>query len=279
MSKIILCKGEYASEGYFFPKTKTYVYSIEEVCFYIKSNIYLIREDYFGEEFVRWVEEELKITNLAQKLKKLLKDKADIKDLVVTICCACDYYTQAEIEDLIGIMKETQSLDYYGRIKIKAANYYKCNELTKAEREYNHLLQHIDISEDANEEMSAVYERLGLIALKLGEYKKSRECYTKAYIRNREFRAFCGFMTALQLDVTVENKIDEIEKLSASATDMKNFEELWERITDLARDSKLYGMVNGVKNSYREGAKEEVNARIKECLSIIKDEYKSMNAV
>ena len=42
MGKLILCSSVIAKNPYCFPMTKTKVYSIEEVCYYIRNNIYMI---------------------------------------------------------------------------------------------------------------------------------------------------------------------------------------------------------------------------------------------
>ena len=47
MGKLIQCSGCIAKEPYHFRLTKTNVYSIEEVCYYISHNIYMMQEEVF----------------------------------------------------------------------------------------------------------------------------------------------------------------------------------------------------------------------------------------
>ena len=47
MGKLILCSSVIAKNPYCFPMTKTKVYSIEEVCYYIRNNIYMMQEEVF----------------------------------------------------------------------------------------------------------------------------------------------------------------------------------------------------------------------------------------
>ena len=55
MGKLILCSSAIAKQPYCFPMTKTKVYSIEEVCYYIRNNIYMMQEEVFDKAFADWM--------------------------------------------------------------------------------------------------------------------------------------------------------------------------------------------------------------------------------
>ena len=65
MGRLIQCCGRLAKRPYHFQLGDTRVYSIEEVCYFIAHNIYLLQRDIFGKGFVSWVREELALTELA----------------------------------------------------------------------------------------------------------------------------------------------------------------------------------------------------------------------
>ena len=62
MGKLIECSGKIADKPYHFRLTDTNVYSIEEVCYYIYNNIYIIREQIFDKDFSMWLRNELGMT-------------------------------------------------------------------------------------------------------------------------------------------------------------------------------------------------------------------------
>ena len=97
MGKLIECCGKIADKPYHFRLTDTNVYSIEEVCYYIYNNIYIIREQIFDKDFSMWLRNELGMTVVADKIDSMRFDKRKLKDIVVTICCSCDYYDEEQI--------------------------------------------------------------------------------------------------------------------------------------------------------------------------------------
>ena len=125
MGKLILCSSVIAKNPYCFSMTKTKVYSIEEVCYYIRNNIYMMQEEVFDRGFADWIRGELGMEETADKLDRMREDHNNLKDIVVTLCCSCDYYTESEINELIVIMDQTQNVPMRGRQKIKADTYLK----------------------------------------------------------------------------------------------------------------------------------------------------------
>ena len=114
MGKLIQCTGRLAKNPYYFRVTDTNVYSIEEVCYFIHQNIYMLQRDFFTYGFAIWLRDELGMEDTALKMENMLHYNNNLKDIVVTLCCSCDYYDELEINELIRIMDETQSLPYAG---------------------------------------------------------------------------------------------------------------------------------------------------------------------
>ena len=73
MGKLILCSSVIAKNPYCFPMTKTKVYSIEEVCYYIRNNIYMMQEEVFDRGFADWIRGELGMVLEEQAIINILK--------------------------------------------------------------------------------------------------------------------------------------------------------------------------------------------------------------
>lgn len=93
----ILCQGDLAKEPYIIPISEVPVYSLEELCYYMYHNIYTVTEEFFDENLVHWLKGQVHLRTLAMKMEKLIRKHHNIKDLVVTLLCACDYYKKEEI--------------------------------------------------------------------------------------------------------------------------------------------------------------------------------------
>ena len=59
MSGYILCQVKRAKNPYYISNISTNIYSIEELCYYLYHNIYLLDETIINEQLLVWMKEEL----------------------------------------------------------------------------------------------------------------------------------------------------------------------------------------------------------------------------
>ena len=185
MGKLIQCSSRLAKKPYYFRVTDTNVYSIEEVCYFIHQNIYMLQRDFFTYGFAVWLREELGMEDTALKVENMLRYNNNLKDIVVTLCCSCDYYDEKEINWLIKIMDETQSLPMRKRQKIKADNFLRCNLFEKALEEYGHILKSDNMLAADIKEYGAIYHNIGVAYAGLGDYGKACDYFSQAYEKGK----------------------------------------------------------------------------------------------
>lgn len=75
MSGYILCQVKRAKNPYYISNISTNIYSIEELCYYLYHNIYLLDETIINEQLLVWMKEELHLRRLYQRLYVLLEEK------------------------------------------------------------------------------------------------------------------------------------------------------------------------------------------------------------
>lgn len=286
MGRIILCKGKYAKTPYYFRKTQTNVCSIEEVCYYIKNNIYLLKKDYFGEAFCEWLDVEVGLTELSEKVLDLIKSDAQLKEIIRTICSGCDYYSAKEIDEIVEIIENTADLDEIGKLKIKADNHFKLNELKKAYGEYNRMISNSRFNEKSNDEVSFVYNRIGMIELCFGNYDNALKAFKRAYIRKNDFNSLNGINISIRFlsedgisgeclgSQFAEKRNEVMEELGCDPMEVLKSDELWEYMYGCAENSMLYGMANGIKNSIISHREAEYNMRAYETIDKLKEEFR-----
>ena len=74
-----LCQVKTASKPYYIENISTYIYSIEELCYYLYNNMYLIDRSIVGEELCNWIRDELDLKRLYRQLcDQLLKTESAI---------------------------------------------------------------------------------------------------------------------------------------------------------------------------------------------------------
>ncbi len=279
MGKLIQCSSRLAKNPYYFRVTDTNVYSIEEVCYYIRNNIYIMQKELFNHDFAIWLREELNMEDVAYKMEKLINGHNSLKDIVVTLCCSCDYYEEREIHELIKIMDETQNLPIRKRQKIKADNYLRCNLYEKAIEEYNNILKSDNMLAADIFEYGTIYHNIGVAYAGLGIFNKAADYFSQAYEKGKNKESLREYIYSLllggdndryelvckQFDITEKEKeiikrdFDETDKLDAS--------------------SKEVGRISRLRDTLKAGYIEEYYDKIESYIKRWKDEYREQISV
>lgn len=198
MGRLILCCGEKAENPWYLKETDTKLYSIEELCYYIYTNIYIISESFFTLGMAAWLEKELKLPILAEKLKKLIVKKNSCKDMVVTVLCGSDYYTEKEIKDLIQAMNSLNGMSEGQRERYKADLRLKKGRFTLAAMEYRKLLSARG-EELTVEETGDTFHNLGIACLYTSTLEEAALHFLEAYGRNHRTESLKAYVQACKM--------------------------------------------------------------------------------
>ena len=100
MSGYILCQGKRARFPYYIENISTNIYTLEELCYYLNHNIYLLDETILNEELCRWILEELGLRKLYDKLYRMLDEKVPAGTFILPIFKEIHYLTMEEFREL-----------------------------------------------------------------------------------------------------------------------------------------------------------------------------------
>ena len=75
MGELILCSQQLAAMPYYIENVSLNVYSLDELCYYIKNNTCLLDADFMDDELCDWVENEQHLPDIAQNLRKIKADR------------------------------------------------------------------------------------------------------------------------------------------------------------------------------------------------------------
>ena len=69
MGRIYNCVGRYAGTAYTIKNTWIRVYCVEELCYYICNNSYLLEDEFVSNELITWLEEECNLPMLVRRIR------------------------------------------------------------------------------------------------------------------------------------------------------------------------------------------------------------------
>lgn len=239
---IILCQGDLAKEPYIIPISEVSVYSLEELCYYMFHNIYTVTEEFFDEKLVYWLKQQVHLRTLALKMEKLIRKHHNIKDLVVTLLCACDYYNKDEIFSLVEILEVISNLPPAQKARIKADNYLKAGKYGKSLQEYKKLLHGPLAKELTTREYGDVLHNEAIAMYHVSSFRQAAKGLKEAYARNHRQETLNQYFYVLLS--SGEKEVFEKECIAEGKTpeEMQSLRETWEQASKEGADTEKTSM-------------------------------------
>lgn len=143
MGCFILCHEKKANKPYYLDDVHLNIYSIEELCFYLSNNLYLLSRHIMNKELCGWIDEELEMGQLASTLLQTLPGMS-LSRFVVTILSSVGFCDDEELEEIQHTLQSLKDQTEQEQRKKKADNLLKNGKYEFAIREYEHILKKPD---------------------------------------------------------------------------------------------------------------------------------------
>lgn len=275
MGKLILCTGKVAKTPFFFPNLKVKVYSIEELCYYIYNNIYSFRTELFDEALADFVENELEMETLAEKLRVLLKRKASLKDMVVTILCSADYYEEQEIKQLIAVIDRLERSNPIECKKLEADFHLGKKDYRSAEKAYEEILQNEVESRQPVSWFGNVYHNLGIIRMHTCTYMEGARAFLTAYEKNRNKESLSAYFVCLKFAKQQELLEKEMTRFHITEDTKHQIDLEIEKTMQEAKQQEDFAALHLAKKKKEEGNVEEYYRILEHTMTQWKEEFKN----
>lgn len=213
MSGYILCETKKAEIPYFIENISTNIYTIEELCYYLYHNLYLIDETIINEGLCSWIQEELDLPKLAAKLRPNLGKYASAEDILYPIFKEINYLTYEELRVLNGRMKKYEEEPLPVREKQKGDALVENKMYVTAIHVYQTLLERDDLEISRAGITESILHNLGCAYSYLFQMEKAVEYFFKAYEQNHSRKALVTYFLAFRIirtPIEYENRITEL---------------------------------------------------------------------
>lgn len=273
MSRVILCETTPATTSYIFPNTKVEVFSYEELCFYIYNNAALIEEDYIGVAMFNWIDINIGLKELADKLRLIKeKDNTDLTDLLTTILTYKEFYTIPEVKAFILQRERMKGMSTPQFRKMQADGYLRYHKYLRAAAIYDDILeQNEDLQHDAL--LGAIYHNKAVALAHNFELKAAAENYIKAYELTQNETSIFSYLLLMatmreRADVEVLAKYYHVEEL---------VDKIYEVIGDAEADvtgSPIYHRIEKAIFHYQKNNLTDFNKSMDVVIEQLKSEFR-----
>lgn len=185
--RVSVCVGEYAKTPYHIPGLEMNVFSMEELCYCMKENAFLLDLSLLNDGLLNWIEQECGLRELARALHPFVHRKGSLSTFVVTILRYVGLYEEACVEEteqalkrgagLSGIEKRKRQVDYLVEKKKYQSAIKGYEELLRKWRE----MEKEGVAIPAADCLASLWHNKGVACVGLMYYERAAECFLQAY--------------------------------------------------------------------------------------------------
>lgn len=268
MAGFILCRSKYAKKPYYISNMAIHIYSLEELCYYIYNNIYLIGTDLVEEDLLTYIEQELEEPDLAKELDFLVKQNAGLSELVMTILRYTDYYSEAEIGELRDVIEKLDTQNALERLKARADNFLGNRRYDSAVCNYELIVYGKPDKTLSMEFYGNVWHNMGVAHGLMFSFQEAGICFQMAYELNHNevsLKAYCATQGLLKGLYGID---DEDELMYVTCREI-------ETLMDHATEDAGYSPVKGAFALKEEGKIGEYYVALDSLIDKWKMEYRN----
>ena len=235
MGNLVLCHERHAVQPYEISRIHCKIFTIEELCYYLCNNLYLIDYTIMNEQICAWLDEELGLSELAGRLRDVIRTQGSIEKFVLTILKSSRIYKDQEMIRIQNVLERLKNQKDIERQKYKGDNLLESGEVEEAILVYQAIL-----NEEKDESVDAkfygrIYAALGAAYGKMFLYQESAKMYDRAY-------QICEDKTLLKPYLYASYKYMSLEEYHILLTKHEEY---------VAINAKMRQEIEDVKNTFQ----------------------------
>lgn len=245
-----LCQTKLAETPYYIENISTNIYSLEELCYYIYHNIFLLDETIINEGLCEWLRDELGLKKLYGSLCKELEEGYSLGDFVLPVFKEINYLTHQEFKAFNNQLVRLEHEPQIGREKLKADYLVENQKYVNGIKVYKAILAQAKGSRLGGQFIGEVHYNMGCAYMNLFQYEEALDCFALAYECLPEahiLKAYlsCCYMTkpyaryqelleqlqvSVEIGKTVEKQVEEVRKSVPMEADLNEIGHFLEKI-------------------------------------------------
>lgn len=230
MSNLILCKGEYSKTPYLLKGDCKNVYCIEELCYYLYHNAYLLSDEFVEFALADWISDNLGLTDLGREINKICKKTNALAKLIELLSEHIGFYSDKEWKELLDCIVKNNDLSVNERRKIRADGFLSAGKYGLATDEYEIVISKAMAGEDRLR--AKAYHNLGVCAAKLFMYEKAAQYFAKAYETFANTESYISMLSAMKLYMPSSEYLEYLSSHKESYEDSLEVERRFDSIKD-----------------------------------------------
>lgn len=274
MSGIILCTGRYATRPYYLEKIGRRIYSIEELCYCMVQNAFMIDSDFFGMDLVEWIGDELGLEKLSSELRSMLVHNCSVVSFAGMIFDYVGYSPKEDVSRTEDVLRGNADMDVYEKRMSMAEYLMKQGHLQQAFNEYEYLWRHMP-EMDKNIKAKIEHNEAVMYA-HLFMYERAGELFYKAWEDGGDEESYLGFLAAKRMTLEESEYVDFVSKHKEAHALSLKLEQRMDEANDLYDASSANIKLRSLELFRSGGKMSEYYEEINRVTEDMKAEYRSL---
>jgi len=276
MSNLSMCVGAYADIPYHLNKIEQDIYSVEELCYLLVRNAYLLDGDTFDQTMSDWLKKQCKLPKLSEQLSDMIRRSCSTESILSLILEYVKYNSSEEIVNAINIVRDNAGLNINEK-KLSRADYLLTNKHYRlAFIEYNDILSSLPAEE---KRMRAhIYHNKGVIYADLFVYGAALELFKMAYDLSGSKESYQCFLAAKRLSMNEKDYVDYIAKNKEAYNDSLLLEQRMKEVVALYEQSPDRHVLHTLEVFKKENRMAKYYDRIDEITTKLRHDYRDIYA-
>lgn len=277
--KASLCVGEYCENAYHVEGLELEVHCLEELCYCLKENAFLLDLSLMNDKLVDWIGEACEVKELAKQLYPMVHKQGSLSVFVITILQYVGMYDTEDIMQVEQVLKQGAGLSNLEKRKSQIDYMVEKRKYAAAIRGYDLLLETWANLEKEGRELpagkvrAAILHNKGVALTGLMLYDKAADQFREAWQTDPDRDHLDAYLAAKRMELTedayvafaAQNPENYTESLELEKR-IEQFEREWEqqpeyrqlqlrrtwRTEDRVKyDAENERLTQALKNSYR----------------------------
>ncbi len=227
-----LCRTKTAENPFYIENISTNIYSMEELCFFMSQNLYLLDETIFGPMLVSWLREELDLLGLSKKISKLLSEKASMAELMLPVMKEIRYLNQHEMKDIQQQLNQMEEQTPLHRKKRKGDCLVAYQKYGNAVKVYQEVLKEAEESGEDRLLIGEVCHNIGCAYARLFQLDDALLWFEKA---NQTLHAKRTLKSLLAATYMAKSEAEFEQKAEELGADPSTVDEIRQELKELAQ--------------------------------------------
>ena len=202
-SELYLCLGKLSQTPYFLSGLGVNIYSMDELCYYLHENAYILDNDLFDIRLCDFIRENLEMPELADLIRKMIREDKPLGEIVTTLFLVTGYLDEDEIRHVRQVLVDNASLSFAAKRKVRGDNLLVANKYTRAIEEYQYVISGLS-KEEEPELYSSILHNMGCAYAHMFLLEKASEFFKQAYDTDGDRESLVMYLIALRLSKSKE---------------------------------------------------------------------------